>query len=450
MDIPTFHITSKPQYVSIAEDVDFLRLFDVVNSRFDICYLLESLGQGGISRYSVIGFDPEHIVHAQGNDFLIDDVVYDFGNPYTALRKVTPQTSILRRYAGGLFGYMSYESFTYIEPSVSVKMHGLFDQFMFGVYTDGLVLDTMTNELFYFYHNTDRSSLVKDMLRDDPKPGNLSVRFTGDRMSREDHAHAVEKTKRKIAQGYTFQCEVGFKSEYEIVGDTFQIYKRLREVNPSPYMYYVKFGSKKIIGASPELLLKLTDGEIETHPLAGTARRGSTHEDDRALARALLNDPKEIAEHNMLVDLHRNDIGRVSRIGTVKVRRLKEIRAFSHVQHICSEIAGVIKSEYDMFDALAALFPGGALSGAPKIETIKIIDAQEKDARGPYGGAVGYFGFNGDCIFAIPIRTLFMSGTYAYTQTCSGIVADSEAHKEYAEIQHKVEAMKRTLSVFMV
>jgi anthranilate synthase component 1 len=215
-------------------------------------------------------------------------------------------------------------------------------------------------------------------------------------------------------------------------------------------MYYVKFGEQKLIGASPELLFRLRQGEMETFPLAGTTKRGADAVEDQQLARALLNDPKEIAEHNMIVDLHRNDIGRVARFGTVKVRNLMDIKRFSHVQHISSEIVGIISDEHDMFSALASNFPAGTLTGAPKIEAMTIIDELEADGRGPYGGAVGHFSFNGDCTFAIPIRTVFANGEQAYVQTCGGNVYDSNPEDEYEEIRRKFAGTKKVLDQFMV
>src|SRR6056300_1340620 len=187
---------------------------------------------------------------------------------------------------------------------------------------------------------------------------------------------------------------------------------------------------------------------METFPLAGTTKRGADSVEDQQLARALLNDPKEIAEHNMIVDLHRNDIGRVARFGTVKVRNLMDIKRFSHVQHISSEIVGIIHEDHDMFSALASNFPAGTLTGAPKIEAMTIINEIEDEGRGPYGGAIGQFSFNGDCTFAIPIRSIFIKGNKAYAQTCGGNVYDSDPEKEYLEIERKLAAMKTVLNSF--
>lgn len=311
----------------------------------------------------------------------------------------------------------------------------------------------MTGEIFYYYYHTDHQSNRIDEIKSlltaiSPDYTQPTAEHLGDGMNREQHAAAVMKVKEDIKAGLIFQCEVGFKSHYRIQGDTMPIYSKLREVNPSPHMYYVKFGAQKIIGASPELLFRLRNGEMETFPLAGTTKRGKDETEDRQLARALLNDRKEIAEHNMLVDLHRNDIGRVARFGTVKVRNLMDIKRFSHVQHISSEIVGILDPNHDMFTALASNFPAGTLSGAPKIEAMKIINTLEPDGRGAYGGALGQFCFNGDCIFAIPIRSLFINGEKAYAQTCGGNVYDSNPEDEYEEIVRKLSAMKVVLSNF--
>ena len=277
---------------------------------------------------------------------------------------------------------------------------------------------------------------------------NIKCKFLNDSMTKDQHKKTVLKIKEDIKNGLIFQCEVGFKSHYEIKGDQTAIYEKLRNLNPSPHMYFMKFCDQVIIGASPELLFRLRNGEMETFPLAGTTKRGKDKLEDLKLARELLNDKKEIAEHNMLVDLHRNDLGRVAKFGTVKVRNLMDIKKYSHVQHISSEIAGIISEEEDMFSALASNFPAGTLSGAPKIEAMKIINEIEEEGRGPYGGAIGQFGFNGDCTFAIPIRSIFITGEQAYAQTCGGNVYDSDPDKEYLEIERKLAAMKTVLASF--
>lgn len=446
--LPKIKISQKPIYLKLAEDVDFSELFGKIEQRYDTCFIFESLGEEGkFSRFSIVGFNPLSVISGRGNDLKIDGKIYHVKNPYFALKDVMPPQTIARNYSGGLTGYLSYEAVNYFEPSLKIKTHKLFDQFMFGVYTDGLVLDKETDELFYFYYNEDRSSILKNIINSKPKKRTLKAGFVKNGLTKKKHREIVRSVKAQITAGSIFQCEVGFKSEYKILGDTLKIYENLRKANPSPFMYYLKFDKKKIIGASPELLFSLRGKDITTKPLAGTTARGKNEAADRKLARALLNDPKEKAEHNMLIDLHRNDLGRVAEFGTVRIRDLMAIKKFRYVQHIASEVVGIIKNGEDQFSGLAANFPAGTLTGAPKIEAMKIINRNEACARGPYGGGVGHFGFNGDCTFAIAIRSLFVSGNYAFTQTSGGVVYDSKPHKEYAEIQRKLAGIQKALEI---
>lgn len=444
--LPKITIGQKPTFIKVAEDVDFFSLFQKIEQEFENCFLFESLGEEGkFDRYSIIGFSPSHVISAREKVLTVDDTDYPTENPYEALRSIMPEKTITREYAGGLVGYLSYEAVNYFEESIHVKIHDKFDQFVFGVYTDGLIYDKLTNELQYFYYEENRLTDLQRILKTKQKNDSVQVNSLGNTVTKEQHAAIAARVKELIASGNIFQCEVGFKTEYEIQGNPLHIYEQLRQANPSPFMYFLKFGNKKVIGASPELLFSLRDGEATTKPLAGTIARGKNEKEDQQLAKALLNNPKEIAEHMMLVDLHRNDIGRIAQFGTVKIKELLGIKKFSHVQHISSEIGGIINHNEDMFSGLAANFPTGTLSGAPKIEAMKIIDANETSARGPYGGAVGHFGFNGDCTFAIAIRSLFLADTYGYTQTSGGIVADSDTDLEYQEILNKLAAMKKVL-----
>lgn len=449
MKLPKISIPKKPTYIKFAEDMDFYYLFEQIYSSYNEVFLLESLGEEGrLSRYSFIGFQPQHVIRGKKEILEIDGVEYKVENPYFALRSIIPQDIISRNFAGGLVGYISYDAMSYFEPTLKLSHHDTFDSFVFGVFTDGFVLDKMTNELFYFHYGNNRFHELKEALSTKPKKVKPRITLLGDTLSQKQHAQAVAATKEEIRKGNTFQCQVGFKREFRIEGDILPLYEELRKVNPSPFMYCMKFGKTKIMGASPELLFKMADKVMETYPLAGTVRRGKDSVEDIQLARKLLNDPKEQAEHNMLVDLHRNDIGKVSEFGTVKVKSLMDIKRFSHVQHISSEISGILKNGEDMFSALASNFPAGTLSGAPKIESMRIIEKQEASPRGPYGGAIGHFGFNANCIFAIPIRTLFIHDTYAYTQASGGIVYDSTAENEYDEIQRKLAAISEVVMKF--
>jgi anthranilate synthase component 1 len=446
--LPKIAIGKKPVYKKIAEDVDFFALFQKIESEFATCFLFESLGEEGkFSRYSIIGFSPEQVISARENVLKINNTTFQVNNPYDALRNMMPEPVIAKEYAGGLVGYLSYEAVNYFEPSVHVKVHDLFDQFMFGVYSDGIILDKLTSEIFYFFYEKDRSHIIFDVMKKKKISQKFKAAFVQDTLTKKEHAEVVERVKEQILSGNTFQCEVGFKSEYQVSGNPLVLYEQLRKLNPSPFMYYLKFDNKKIIGASPELLFSLRDGEMISNPLAGTTRRGRSVKEDQQLARELLSDPKELAEHTMIVDMHRNDIGKVAQFGTVKVRNLMTIKRFSHVQHISSEVAGLIRPEEDMFSGLASNFPMPTVCGTPRVETVKIIDTNELYARGPYGGGVGHFGFNADATFALALRSFFVCDDYGYAQTSSGIVADSVAEKEYKEIQNKLAAMKKVLTV---
>ncbi|MDM8568455.1 anthranilate synthase component I family protein [Thiotrichales bacterium HSG1] len=447
-------------------DIDFYKLFAYLKTYFNTCYFLESLSlPRHQDRYYTIGFNPDLIFTAKGNNISLSgkpdiiemttglkdrsEVNYKLDNPYEFLRKQFDFKTVCDPHQGGLIGYVGHEAVNYFEPSLNLAEHDDFSTFKFGLYTDGLLYDTTTGVLTYYYFYEDRSQQIESILANLSSyeiPKELeSVKFTGHSVSKEEFIQAVEVTKEKIRQGYSFQAEVGFKSYYEIKGDKLAIYNKLRQINPSPYMFYVKFGKEELLGASPEILISCKQKMVLTTPTAGTTVRGKTYDEDVQLARKLLSDPKEIAEHNMLVDLHRNDISRVCQPGTVKISDLMYIIKFSHVQHIVSDVVGFLDEGKNAFDVLATILPGGVVTGAPKIETIKIIDENENMPRGPYGGAVGRFSFSGDCDFCLPIRSIFCYGDKCYVQTSAGVVYDSVPEKEYAEVTHKLAAMKQTL-----
>ncbi|MBE7438566.1 MAG: anthranilate synthase component I family protein [Spirochaetales bacterium] len=429
--------------------LDFFEIFERLLKHCQTAFFLESLGEETYeSRHSVIGFEPEHHIEARAGQFILDGSSRTCVNPYLELQKMMPGDHLSRLYTGGLVGYLGYEAMNFFEPSLLLKEHADFPCFEFGLYSDGLILDKLTGAVQYFYYNKNRLDFIQECLLKQPAEEPCNVHFTGFSRNQEEHSRMVQAAGEEILAGNTFQCQIGFKAHYTITGSDLPVYRELRRVNPSPHMFYIKFNDRRLIGASPELIFRLRQGEMETFPLAGTIERGKTSQEDRQLARKLLSDPKEIAEHNMLVDLHRNDLGRVARFGTVKVRRLFDLKRFSHVQHISSEVAGIIRRDHNMFSGLASVFPAGTLSGAPKIESMKIISRIENDPRGPYGGAVGHFGFNGDATFAIPIRTLFLSGNRAYSQASGGIVYDSHPEGEYREIQNKLAAMRQALRPF--
>lgn len=449
---PGISSLASASYIQLDIKLDFFALFQKIEREFDTCFFLESLGENAKdARYSIIGFEPKSLIHADKNALYVDGEKHEAANPYYALRDFIPKHyTATQLFSGGLVGYISYDAMTLFEPALDIKAHKKFPLFLFGLYEDGLLYDKTTGIISYFYHGENRSELVRKIISSNHANGtSLRIKRGVETMSKDQHHKAVEEVIEEIRKGNTFQCQVGFKRMFEVEGNTLQLYSGLRSINPSPHMYYLKFGKKIIIGASPELLLNINDGVMETYPLAGTVKRGKTEEEDRQLAHQLLTNPKELAEHRMLVDLHRNDLGKVARLGTVRISRLMEIKRYSHVQHISSEVMGIVSPKEDAFSALAATFPAGTLSGTPKIETMKIIERLENNPRGPYGGAIGYFGFDGNCKMAIPIRSMFIAEGEAYTQASGGIVWDSTPEGEYAEIQNKLASMEQAIKPFL-
>ncbi|MFN3605104.1 MAG: anthranilate synthase component I family protein [Leptonema sp. (in: bacteria)] len=454
MFIPSIDIPRKAEFIRLKNNINFIELFEGIQQEFAHCFFLESLGeQNSFSRYSVIGFDPYAIVIGNKNYLIWKDKKetkqIQTKNSYSYLASWFPKNILTKMYSGGLVGYLGYDATIFFEEKLELSSHPLFPPFLFGLYLDGLVYDKMTGETFYFYYRENRKKLIDSLLKKKPKQGYLKIQFVEQSVSKKKHKEMVEEVKKEIIKGNTFQCQIGFQKNYEISkGNLFLFYKTLRNINPSPHMFFLKFENKYLIGASPELVFRIRNGEMETFPLAGTIQRGRNLEEDIFFARRLLNDPKEIAEHNMLVDLHRNDLGRVAKPGTVKIRHLMDIKKFSHVQHISSEVVGLIKKNYTMFDGLASVFPAGTLSGAPKIESMKIIEKIEQSPRGPYGGAVGHFGFDGNCTFAIPIRSFFVSDSFGFARASGGIVYDSVPENEYQEIIRKLGAIDKCIENF--
>jgi anthranilate synthase component 1 len=264
-------------------------------------------------------------------------------------------------------------------------------------------------------------------------------------VGRERYIEMVEKVKEYVVAGDVIQTVPSQRLSRRTSAHPFSIYRALRMVNPSPYMYYLQMGDAHIVGASPEMLVRVEDGMVETHPIAGTLPRGRTPEEDDAIARELLNDEKERAEHVMLVDLGRNDIGRVSQPGTVTVKDFMIVERYSHVMHLVSRVEGKLKPEMSAYDALRACFPAGTLSGAPKIRAMEIISELEPDRRGPYGGAVGYFDFSGNMDTAITIRTMVMKDGVAHVQAGGGVVYDSVPEREYQETLNKARAVMQAI-----
>jgi len=257
----------------------------------------------------------------------------------------------------------------------------------------------------------------------------------------------VEKAKEYVTAGDIFQVVLSKRYDFRIRGDLVGFYRNLREINPSPYMYFLKSGEHRIVGSSPEMLVRVENRVVETFPIAGTRPHVKNPIENKRLTEELLSDPKERAEHVMLVDLGRNDIGKVSKFGSVHLPEFMKVHQYSHVQHIVSRVVGNLRDECDCYDALRAVFPAGTVSGAPKVRAMEIIEELEPTRRGPYAGAVGYFSYNGNADFAITIRTLIANGDKAHIQVGAGIVADSEPEREWFETEHKAQALIKALEV---
>jgi anthranilate synthase component I len=431
-------------------DSDPLAVFERVVDSYENCFLLETLGEQEpvqASRQSYIGVAPEHHFSARGKKFYIDGKVVSTGDPYQALRQqIQIEPNGTQKYAGGLVGYTAHEALAAIEPSVNFSYQRDFCDFEYGLYRDGLSFEA-GRAPEYFHYDDDRLSLYD---RPATKALPLTVEFLGAQKTAPEYTQMVTSALEDISNGRVFQVVLANKYDYSFQGDLLQLYKELRRINPSPYMFFIKFGATITLGASPELLIHVTPRKsVYLEALAGTIRRGQTAVEDQTLAHQLLNDEKEIAEHNMLVDLARNDVGHISQIGSVKIDKLRYIKRLSHVLHICSLVSGRLAADRDAFDAWAATAPAGTLVGTPKIEAAKMIAALEAYERGPYGGTVGYFSYSGDSMHAVNIRSVSTAGQRLTMHSGSGIVYDSSTQQEYQEISDKKAAMDVAMAPFL-
>ncbi len=316
-----------------------------------------------------------------------------------------------------------------------------------GIFDDGFVFDHLKQQAFYYCRGENRLPEVEKLLRQPLDPVELSYTQPKVNIKKEAYEAAVEKAKEYITAGDIFQVVPSKRFQFQVKGNLIPFYGALRTINPSPYMYYYTCGNRQIVGASPEMLVRVENRTVETFPIAGTRPVAEKPVENNRLVTELLADPKERAEHVMLVDLARNDIGRISKFGSVHVPEFMKVQQYSHVQHIVSRVVGQLKEDLQSFDALRAVFPAGTVSGAPKVRAMEIIDELEPVRRGPYAGAVGYFSYNGNADFAITIRTLFAQKNQAYIQAGGGIVADSVPEQEWFETEHKAAALMRALEL---
>jgi anthranilate synthase component 1 len=371
------------------------------------------------------------------------------GDPLHFLERLVKDRALSNsefRFAGGAVGYISYDTVRYWEKLPQKAGDDLnFPDAQLGVFDDGIVFDHRQRRAFYYYSGDNRFSEVERLIRQPSSHEALAHSKPKVNVTKARFEKAVEKAKDYVAAGDIFQAVLSKRYGFRVKGDLIAFYRALREINPSPYMYFLKAGDRQIVGSSPEMLVRVDNRVVETFPIAGTRPCVKNPAENTRLAKELLADPKERAEHVMLVDLARNDIGRIAKFGSVHVPEFMKVHRYSHVQHIVSQVVGDLKDELKCYDALRAVFPAGTVSGAPKVRAMEIIEKLEPTRRGPYAGAVGYFSYNGNADFAITIRTLFADKDKAYIQAGAGIVADSVPESEWFETDHKAEALMKAL-----
>lgn len=431
------------------------------------CYMLESIEDNQKwGRYTFLGYDPKlELTCTNGRMTIRNGTAFtvETEHPGNYIRQVlrdhnSPKLAGLPPFTGGLVGYFSYDYMKYAEPALTLDAEDkegfkdvdlmLFDKVVaFDHFRQKVILmvNIRCEDLETEYHRAEvelqtMCRLLAEGEMQKIAPGKCTSDFRA-LFDEEQYCGMVEKAKHYIREGDIFQVVLSNRLEADYEGSLLDTYRVLRTTNPSPYMFYFSSDDMEIAGASPETLVKLEDGTLHTFPLAGTRPRGKTEEEDLALERELLADEKELSEHNMLVDLGRNDIGKISEFGSVKVEKYMSVERFSHVMHIGSTVAGTIRKEFDALDAVDAILPAGTLSGAPKIRACEIINELEDNKRGIYGGAIGYIDFTGNLDTCIAIRLAYKKNGKVFVRSGAGIVADSVPEKEYQECIHKAKAV---------
>ncbi len=419
-------------------------IYNKLSRNYSHSFLFESLtGPEELAETSIMGFDPTIIVKGYSDKVIL---FYKDGtqktiatdDPLSSIKQLLETTSDQSyRYLGGAVGVINYDAVTLWEKVP--QSHPVDTPLMeFGIYEDGILYDTKLKKSFYFYYDENRIDQIK---LSENKFENFFVSEISVDMNEDKFTKIVNDAKKYIHDGDIFQVVLSRRFNFDASGDYLKVYKILRSMNPSPYLYHMKMDEKTIIGASPEMLIRVTGNVVETFPIAGTRKITNDETKNDELKNEMLNDEKELAEHTMLVDLGRNDIGKVCKYGSVHVVDLMQVKRFSHVQHMVTHVVGTLDEKYNMYDAFKAVFPAGTVSGAPKVRAMEIIDEQELHSRGSYAGAVGYFSFNGCCDFAIAIRSIFFDGNKGFVQAGAGIVSDSIPENELKETEHKAGAM---------
>ncbi|MCX5815715.1 MAG: anthranilate synthase component I [Proteobacteria bacterium] len=436
-------------------------------------FLLESVeAKEKLGRFSFIGFEPFLVFKSLGKKVFLSGLIedtFESNNPFLELKEIMNKFkgfgfSDSIACCGGTVGYVGYDVVKFFEkiPDTNKRVLDVFD--MYFIFPKKLVIfDNYTRRMTLFvFQNADKhenmqesyargvaeldelQGIVRSSLAFN-KEGKLSVRMMDSNTTKEEFEEMVSRAKEYIIAGDVIQVVLSQRFTMEISTDNLSLYRALRVVNPSPYMFLLDFLDYSLIGSSPETLVKLENGEVEVRPIAGTRRRGKDRDEDELLAKELLSDEKEVAEHTMLVDLGRNDVGRIAVTGSVSVPEFMGIEKYSHVMHIVSSVKGRVKDGMDAFDVFRATFPAGTVAGAPKIRAMEIIEELEKDKREFYAGCVGYFAYNGNMDFCITIRTLLKKQNKVYIQAGAGIVADSVPENEYMETIHKSQALVKSI-----
>lgn len=475
-----------PVYREISDDLETpVSAFLKLAAKSDYACLLESVeGQEKIARFSFIGVSPSAVVKIEGEgvEILAKNSKGDFerksafktDDPFSAIKNIMRRYRLVKargvpKLCGGLVGYIGYDVVRFFEniPDKNPDVTGSADSiFLF------------TDTLLVFDHLKHKLKIIACAYLEDKRPATIAYAYKKSiaqieaiisglkkpipvkekradikklpritfATKKNDYLNMVRKAKEYIRDGDIIQVVLSQILSAPCRQNPFDIYRSLRSLNPSAYMFYLKCADLHLIGSSPEMLVRCEDGIVTARPIAGTRRRGITDEEDRRLEKELLNDKKERAEHIMLVDLGRNDLGRVCRFGSVSVSEFMKIERYSHVMHIVSEIQGMLRQDKDIYDVLRACFPAGTVTGSPKVRAMEIIDELERYRRGPYAGAVGYFSFSGNLDTCITIRTIIIHNGLAYVQAGAGIVADSVPEREYQETLNKAKAQLEALS----
>lgn len=460
-----------PVSMEIPSDIKTpIEVLKILKNVSDHCYLLESVADNEKwGRYTFLGYDPSLEITCLNGQMKIGSLTFETKDPGSYIRQVvadhkSPRFDYLPSFTGGLVGYFSYDYLKYAEPTLRLDAEDtegfkdvdlmLFDKVIaFDNFRQKIIL--MVNiDLEHLETEYNRASLelcsMADLIKNgEPKediPGHCTTPVTP-LFQKEEYCEMVENAKHHIKEGDIFQIVLSNRLEAGFEGSLLNTYRILRTLNPSPYMFYFSSSDMEVAGASPETLVKLEDGVLHTFPLAGTRPRGKTEEEDLRLEKELLADEKELAEHNMLVDLGRNDIGKISRFGSVEVEKYHCIERYSHVMHIGSTVRGEIRNDCDALSAIDSILPAGTLSGAPKLRACQLINDLENNKRGIYGGAIGYIDFTGNLDTCIAIRIAYKKNNKVFIRSGAGIVADSVPEKEYQECLNKAAAVVRALEL---